>query len=417
LIKELTDKIFRSKNFEEITWAKGFNLFFTGLRGSLNGLVISCIHKFQPKVVFCSNETSRLFKLKDDINLIYGSEAASIYLGEFDEEYESEITPLSSTLKKLSTDEKFILLTTPKALEKHIISEEVFRENIISLKKGEEYSFEELIKKLQGFNFEKKKIVEEENDFAVRGGIIDIFPENLNQPVRIEFFANIIESIREFDLATQRSITQLNEAEILPSFEKIDEVKDQSNRLVNYLKEDTILLIDEPDLFKKENERLFFSTFKYNRSFFSGFPLSMSESIYGYEKPNVREIVFDAKSQPHFNSNTKLFAEDLKKLSAQNNDIYITCTDDYQLKRTKDLIEDLDQTGELSAIKYLDNSFHEGFILPAEKIAVYTEHEVFGRYFRPAKRRRRFGGITFKELSSVNYGDFMVHQNYGIGKY
>src|SRR4030095_8205075 len=66
---------------------------------------------------------------------------------------------------------------------------------------------------------------------------------------------------------------------------------------------------------------------------------------------------------------------------------------------------------------YLDNSFHEGFILSAPKVAVYTEHEVFGRYFRPSKRKRRFGGITFKELSQINYGDFMVHQNFGIGKY
>jgi transcription-repair coupling factor (superfamily II helicase) len=68
-------------------------------------------------------------------------------------------------------------------------------------------------------------------------------------------------------------------------------------------------------------------------------------------------------------------------------------------------------------IKYLDNSFHEGFILGLQKVAVYTEHEVFGRYFRPSKRKRRFGGITFKELSKINYGDFMVHQNFGIGKY
>ena len=72
---------------------------------------------------------------------------------------------------------------------------------------------------------------------------------------------------------------------------------------------------------------------------------------------------------------------------------------------------------DLNDIKYIDGSFHEGFILPSASIAVYTEHQVFGRYFRPAKRKRKFGGITFKELSTINYGDFMVHQNFGIGKY
>ena len=127
--------------------------------------------------------------------------------------------------------------------------------------------------------------------------------------------------------------------------------------------------------------------------------------------------MFDSKSQPSFNSNTKLFVENLKELAEKSYDIFITCTDDFQVKRTRELIEDLDESNQLSGIKYLDNSFHEGFILPAVKIAVYTEHEVFGRYYRASKRKRKFGGITFKELSTVNYGDFMVHQNFGIGKY
>ncbi|MCI0450351.1 MAG: transcription-repair coupling factor [Chlorobi bacterium] len=417
MLKELLAKIYLSKHFEEINSSRGINLFFTGLRGSLISFVISCIYNVQPKIAYLSNDEAKLFKIKDDINLILANESAVIYLDEFDEEYESEITPLSTILKKLFSEEKFILLSTPKTLEKPIISEETFREKIISIKKGNDCSFEDLISKLLEFKFTKKRIVEEENDFAVRGGIIDIFPDNLSQPVRVEFFGNTVESIREFDLTTQRSITQLNETEILPSFEQLDEFKSESNKLHQYIKEDSLLLIDEPDLFKHEHEGLFYSTINFKRSFFSGFPLIKSEAIYEHEKKDIKEIIFDAKSQPHFNSNTKLLYGDINGLSKEGCEIYITCTDDYQVKRTKELIEDIDENNELINIKYLDNSFHGGFILPNEKIAVYTEHEVFGRYFRPAKRKRRFGGITFKELTAVNYGDFMVHQNFGIGKY
>jgi transcription-repair coupling factor (superfamily II helicase) len=417
LLKDLKEKILQINSFGHIAAAGGKDLFITGLRGSLGSLVISCIQEYHSKVVFVSNDAAKLFRLKDDINFVQGSETASIYLGKFDEEFESDVTPLSATLRRLSMEESFILLTNPEALEKQIISEDVFRKNIVTLSPGSEYIFEDLVKKLGEFGFTRKKMVEEENDYAVRGGIVDIFPENLDQPVRVEFYGNTIESVRDFDLVTQRSISKLSKAEILPSLELETGFASRTDKLIDYVKSDTLLLLDEPDIIRHENERLFLSISGFNHSYFSGFPLIKSESIREEIKPSIKEIVFEVRSQPAFHSNIKLLIEELKLLAAQNYSIFITCTDDFQVKRTRELIEEHDETGSLSGIVYLDNSFHEGFILPQSRIAVYTEHEVFGRYFRRTKRKRKFGGITFKELSSVNYGDFMVHQSFGIGKY
>jgi transcription-repair coupling factor (superfamily II helicase) len=417
LLTDLKEKILQINSFGHIAAAGGKDLFITGLRGSLGSLVISCIQEYHSKVVFVSNDAAKLFRLKDDINFVQGSETASIYLGKFDEEFESDVTPLSATLRRLSMEESFILLTNPEALEKQIISEDVFRKNIVTLSPGSEYIFEDLVKKLGEFGFTRKKMVEEENDYAVRGGIVDIFPENLDQPVRVEFYGNTIESVRDFDLVTQRSISKLSKAEILPSLELETGFASRTDKLIDYVKSDTLLLLDEPDIIRHENERLFLSISGFNHSYFSGFPLIKSESIREEIKPSIKEIVFEVRSQPAFHSNIKLLIEELKLLAAQNYSIFITCTDDFQVKRTRELIEEHDETGSLSGIVYLDNSFHEGFILPQSRIAVYTEHEVFGRYFRRTKRKRKFGGITFKELSSVNYGDFMVHQSFGIGKY
>jgi transcription-repair coupling factor (superfamily II helicase) len=416
MLRGLKEKILHTPKFADIITAGGVNLFFNGARGSLNAFITAVIYDINPKLIYCSNDAARLFRLRDDLNILLGGDKASIYLSEFDEEFESEITPLSTTLKKLSLENSYILLTSPKTLAKQIVTEDSFRQNIISLRKGEDFVFEELIQKLRQYNFARKNLVEEENDFAVRGGIIDIFPENLSQPVRIEFFGNTIESIREFDPATQRSISQLDETEILPSFEETN-IEQNTNKLISYIKEGTMFLLDEPDLIKHEEEDIFYSTINFPRSFFSGFPLVKADSISEEEKSAINEVLFDSKTQPAFNSNTKLFVENLKELTSKSFDIYITCTDDYQVKRTRELIEDLDEGNILNGIKYIDNSFHEGFILPADKIAVYTEHEVFGRYYRASKRKRKFGGITFKELGTVNYGDFMVHQNFGIGKY
>jgi transcription-repair coupling factor (superfamily II helicase) len=417
LLENLLKNIKSSNIFRNILDSGGEGIFFTGLRGSLNSFVETALYEKNKKIIFCSNDPSKLFRLKDDINLILGNEFASIYLGEYDEEYESEVSPLSLTLKKLSIDSSYIILTSPKSLDKRILSEDSFRSGIVSLNKNEEFAFEVLVQKLNEFGFTRKKMVETENDFALRGGIIDIFPENLDQPVRIEFFGNTIESIREFDLTTQRSISQIQTVQILPSADKMDEFSGPANRLLDYAGEETLLLFDEPDLISHDFKELFATASKFKRSYFSGFPLLKSDSLDEEEKNGIKEIVFTARSQPAFNSNIKTFAEHLKEQAGSGFDIYIACTDEHQVSRTKELLEEHLADSTIDMLKFMNRSFHEGFTLPESKISLYTEHEVFGRFFRSAKRKRKFGGITFKELSAVNYGDFMVHQNYGIGKY
>jgi transcription-repair coupling factor (superfamily II helicase) len=390
--------------------------FFTGISGSLKSFVVSNLFENHTgKIIYCSNDITSLFKLKDDINVILGKDYASIYLENYDEEYESEVSPLSSTMRALSSDDNFILLAEPAVFNKSIITEESFKANIIKIAKNSDYPYERLLEKLKEYSFNKKDLVEEENDYAVRGGIIDIFPENLNQPVRIEFFGNTIESIREFDITTQRSISQLNEVEILPSFEDYDKIQAPVNKLFDYIRNDVLFLLDEPDILNKESEEIFEKLKSYNHSYFSVFSKNKSEII--DEKENVNEIVFSSSSQPPFHSNIKLLYSNLKELCDKDYTIYITATDEYQSKRIKELIEDVDEQNLLKNIECLDNSVHEGFILNELRLAVYTEHQVFERYFRAARRKRKFAGITFKELNKVNFGDFMVHQTFGIGKY
>jgi len=414
-LNNLTRKVYNSNKFREIKSPASQKQFFTGINGSVQSFIISYLFENQSKkIILCSADANKLFKLKDDINIILENETASIYLDEYDEEFEEEINPLSSTLKKLSSDESYIILFQPQVFVKPIISEQTFKDKILILRKNSEYSFEDFIVKLRGFGFTRKNIVEEENDFAVRGGIIDVYPENLNQPVRIEFFGNTIESIREFDIVTQRSISHLESTEILPPIDKMDIMQSGSEKLIDYIKKDTLMLIDEPDLIKNDFKEIFDKLLTFNNSYFSLFPLQKSESV---NTKDLLEINFESKSQPPFRSNIKMLYSNLSELISLSYDIFLTASDDYQIKRFHELIEDLDEAGNLKNINYLDNSLHEGFILPEDKIAVYTEHQVFERYYRIAKRRKKFAGITFKELSTVNNGDFMVHRDFGIGKY
>ena len=143
-----------------INECKGSNLFFTGVSGSLRSFIISYLYNYaNPKIIYCSNDRESLFKIKDDIEIINGDEAAEIYLSRYDEEYENEMSPLSIIIKKLSLEDKFILLFQPESLEKHIISQEKFKSSIIRLNKLGEFDFDELISKLNQLGFNRKKTV------------------------------------------------------------------------------------------------------------------------------------------------------------------------------------------------------------------------------------------------------------------
>ena len=127
---DLTKRIFDSQHFTDFSKSHGAGLFITGTLGSLDSFIISYLYSVRKKIIFCSSGPERLFKIKDDINMVLQNETASIYLGKYDEEDESEISSLSSTLKKLSTDKDFILITEPSVFNKHIVSEEEFKKNI-----------------------------------------------------------------------------------------------------------------------------------------------------------------------------------------------------------------------------------------------------------------------------------------------
>ena len=125
----ITDKIYKTRIFDAIGSSGGNDLFFDGISGSLKSFIISYIftHKYN-NIIYCAAESSKLFELKDDLNFILEKDfpegTVSLYLDKYDEEYESEISPLSSVLKKITRNENYIVLLEPSVFVKDIISED-----------------------------------------------------------------------------------------------------------------------------------------------------------------------------------------------------------------------------------------------------------------------------------------------------
>lgn len=438
MIAELRKKLYSSEDFKSIKDLKSCNsAFLSGVSGSLLSFIIDYVSKnVNPKILFISSDKNTPELVKDDLSLITSNSGISIYSpgsSTYDEE-------LSKTLTDLSEGDSYIVLSNTKDIFEKILSPEVYKNSVIELKEGVDMPFEGLIDKLGGYNFIQKDFVEEVGDFSVRGGIIDLFPESYHTPLRIEFFGDTIESIREFDISTQRSLKKIDSVRIgmnLNTEDVFSEDKEKppaESTIFDYLDEDTLVIIDEPQISLNELTPFTEEFNKYKKLYVSAFVTTdhIEES-----KTADFKIDFASKPQPDYHSNLKMLYGSISEFHEQGYNISILCSDEYQGRRIKNLIEDFEddniltkdaqihhedggQVGLHHSIKdkfsVFPESIQSGFIYGKEKLAVLTEHQIFGRYFRQYKKRtKKFKGLTLAQLKELQIGDYIVHRDFGIG--
>ncbi len=379
----------------------------SGLFGSSRAFFLNFIAgKSQGKIVYFSSDLEKLRKVKEDFEVISDYE----HTGIFSDEKTLDSDSLSKALSLLSSEDKFAVFIDSTKIYEKTISRDKFSDSIVELKKGEEYLFEELIQKLEEYNYTKKDFVDETGDFSVRGGIVDLFPERYDSPLRIEFFGETVESIREFDITTQRSLRMIDVVRISMNISESEEGKANiTDTVLDYLPEGCILIFEDIEL--QEN----YITKELLNNLSAGFKCI---NILTFDNSESEVVSFKTKPQPDFHSNIKLLEDNIADFANKDYHLFIACSDEYQAKRMRNLIDDYDKENIFEKIKVLSESPHSGFISHEAKLLFYTEHEIFGRYFRQIKKRKKkFRGITFEELKELRYGDLVVHRDFGIGVY
>ncbi len=434
-LKKICDSVCSSQSFLTLkdAFKKGGDINLTGVSGSLSAFILSYIYEnISSKLLLVSFEDDRIIKLKDDIELLSGT----AYVSAFSEKL-PESEPYSRILIDLTESGEFIILTSRDSLRRNVVSKELFRDSITEVSKGAEVSFTDLLKRLDKAGFNKAEFVSQEGEFSVRGGIVDVFAENLQSPVRIEFFGDTIESIREFDINSQRSVREIDNAKIGLNISTNENLNDDSftEKITDYLPPDTILIIDEPSVnVNSQDDDFEYDIKQFRKVTISSFANSLSGD-------GGHNISFESKPQPEFYSNLRAIYTDLSKKISEGYEACILASDTHQADRIRELLEDfedddilaedvkihqLDPEGdERSRIKIaggrfsvVPESLHSGFILSEPKLLVYTEHQIFGRYFkRIRKRKQRFKGLSMSELKELQYGDYVVHRDFGIGIY
>ena len=423
-----------------------------GISGSLWAFIASYLfEEYQEQILLLLPEKETAEKIRDDCAQLLSNACVQLYTKESIHagqalDMTSTISQLE-TLKALSAKKSGIYITHASALAFSVVSRNTFTDSIIEISSNSETSFEGLLSTLALRGFERKVLVETYGDFAVRGGIVDIFPFIGENPIRMEFWGDTVESIREFDVLSQRSIRELQTVSIVPDLSAIKNNLDTKTTLLDFFAPEMILLADDLQLIEKEIQELESEGIGIDFSFgqisddLRKFP-SYIHSVLD-KSSSGQGIEFHSSPQPPTNGSVKILVDQIRKLSHANQDVIIASDTEEESKRIQELIEEagsqnefLDQDNsdretaseaddgyeysrsDLPPIEYIPETFHSGFIYPSSHIALFTEHEIFGRLKRRGQaKHRRFKGISPKELHALRYGDYVVHIDHGIGKF
>ncbi len=280
-------------------------------------------------------------------------------------------------LKKESVKSK-IVVTYTEAVDEKVLKPRKIRESILKFTKGENISHEEIQRRLFENGFHKVDFVVEPGEFALRGGIVDVFSFSDSLPFRIDFFGDEIECIRKFIPDTQLSTEEkFDDAEIYPNLDD------------NHSEQDYVSL--------KE--------------------IIPADAII-WDLRNTIESKYDEDiiPQPVFNKNFEILCSDIIAKQEDGYTVTILSPNDSQTSRLKQILRDM---GLVRLPKFLPVSLHEGFVDKGARQCYYTDHQIFERYHKLKIRRQveRSERMTINELNALQMGDYIVHIDHGVGQY
>ena len=296
---------------------------------------------------------------------------------------------------------QLVIVSYPSALEEGIPQEDKIRQSVMRLKVGDEIAHEEIVQSLFDCGFQRVDFVGEPGQFAIRGAIVDIFSYSYNDPFRISFFGDEIDSINVFDCNTQLSKEKVEIAEIYPDIAASEEGESQM-LITDMLPKDTLVWLDSSDMYKNKD---FFPELECFRRIYLELPLS---------RQNEDAVRFSISPQPVFNKNFELLTEDIRKRLEEGFRVRIYGEKKSQLERLHSI---LSQNGGIMPEFVTGKNIHNGFIDNENKVCCYSDHEIFDRFHRVSIRRtvEKSEQLTINDLTSFAIGDYIVHIDYGVG--
>lgn len=344
------------------------------------------------------------------------------------------------------------IVTEPSALAERVVSKERLNDQTIRLETGQEVEVVALEKQLRALGFQEVDYVYEPGQFAVRGSILDVYSYSSEYPFRIDFFGDEIDTLRTFEVETQLSLQKRKQVEIVPELAQADH--EQLTSFLHLLPEETLIVTKD----------LHYVADRIGKIFDEGFSKSaQTEQMEGkseVEQEAIRQqmlaetkligrgkfltdalgfrrietatspthtaeavITCETTPQPLFHKNFDLLLQTLRDDAAGGKRVFILADSQKQNDRLREIFASKvsESGGAPVAFTPVDRTLHEGFNDETLGVALYTDHQIFDRFhkytLRSDKAKQGKMALTMKELREMEPGDFVVHVDFGIGKF
>jgi len=406
----IQESVRRSPEFQHLLDIKEDSIEITGLAGSLYSFVAGELwcDRESTFLVVAPNQRSAEY-IRDDLSVMYGEEVVGYfprrethgrgrYFRATSEEFRID------SLEKILRNEPAIIVAEHEAVSDAIIERGRFEQRTLEIIAGGEYEFESLIRQLVSYGYSKEATVTQPLDISVRGGILDIFPLGAENPYRLEFFGDTLESLRSFSITSQRSIEKKVRVKIPPGLTNDQSDEEPYSYLWDYLPEKSTIFWEAFDTIETAQD-----TANSNPDFI---PDEQFRHIFSYHVPAKAEnivINFKSTAQDTLRGDLEVLQSQITNDLLQGNSVYICCENAEQVHRLKKVLEPH------KAQHIISQELSRGFSYPSAEIALFTDHQIYSRY----KPRRTFQKFAHEEIPKtvdhLSLGDYLVHQDYGIG--
>jgi transcription-repair coupling factor (superfamily II helicase) len=431
-----------------LNMGKGSKIQLKGLVGSADAMVAVAtyflLHK--PQLFILPDREEAAYFLGDLENIL--DKAVLLFPSSYRKGFDftqidtANVLGRAEVLNELNHESEFgkIVVTYPEALAEKVIDRSVLEKNTLEITVNTKLSLDFINEFLFEYEFDRTDFVYEPGQFSIRGGIVDIFSFSHDLPYRIEFFGDVVESIRTFEIESQLSVDEVKTLTIIPNVQS-KYLTESNINLLDYIDKDTQVWVKDveftldiikgghkkavelwkalPAQEKQENQnwidpKYSFSDEKMIADILQEFPLVEFGKQFFYRTEHIMQ--FDTKPQPSFNKDFNLLIHNIKENEKAGIFNFIFSSSAKQTERLYAILDDIDKTAKFTPVNI---SLREGFIDPLRKFACYTDHQIFDRFYKYKLKRgyQRSQAITLKELRDLKPGDYVTHIDHGIGKY
>lgn len=429
--------------------AQGKNFHIKGMAGSQAVLVIAALFRItQRNIVVILNDKEEALYFQNDLQGLMPRKSMQLFPASYKRPYQVEEVDNANVLQRAEVlnalnhtqTGRQVIITYAEAISEQVINKRSLVQNTLEIKESENCGMDFVIETLEEYGFEREDFVYEPGQYAVRGGILDVYSFAHELPYRIEFFGEEIESIRTFDPASQMSEGKVKQISIIPNIQQ--HLKQEEHiSFLEYISGTSILFLKSIEFVKADLDRIYdkaeqlFEELKDKSG--GGATSSEPQELYvsgdefvnellGFSRVEIgnntfyksyeEQLEWKGSGQPSFQKEFGLLADHLLEIQEKGFSNLILANNEKQLLRIEEI---LDQTNEKVKVEGVLGELHEGFLDPQLKLCLYTDHQIFDRYhrYKSKAQKKRSQAITLKELRELNPRDFVVHVHHGIGQF